>query len=133
MESGLCWTSQNHMTHSVESGLSLSHCWDNCEFSSRNKLQQSDHPRILPSMGQGTWYKLICFQWNENVFAMCPYSNCKFQHMCYTCTHNPAVTNVVHLALYCLKCHCLSTSLAASDISLNLSCKFETSHKYINN
>ena len=87
---------------------------------------------ILPSTGQWTRHKLICFQWNENVSAMCPYSNCKFQHMCYTCTHNRAVTNVAHQALYCLKCHCLSTSLAASGISLNLLCKFETSHNYIN-
>lgn len=90
--------------------FSLSHRSDDCEFSSRSKPQSSDQ---LPSTGQGTRHKLICFQWNENASASCPYPNCKFQHICYICAYDPTVTDVAHKALYCPKRRGLSTSLTA--------------------
>ena len=90
--------------------FSLSHRSDDCEFSSRSKPQSSDQP---PSTGHGTRQKLICFQWNENASASCPYPNCKFQHICYICAYDPAVTDVSHKALYCPKRRGLQTSPTA--------------------
>ena len=103
------------------------------------QIAASEPGRSWASVDPTLW-NLICFQWNENVSAMCPYPNCKFQYIyaTYISVYNPIVTDVAHKALYCPKRHCLSTSLATSgstsrDISLNLSCKFETSyfHNYI--
>ena len=92
--------------------FSLSHRSDNCEFSSKSKPQLVNSDRPLQT-GQGTWHKLICFQWNENTSATCPYPNCKFQHIYYICVYYPTVTDVSHKALYCPKRHGLSISLMA--------------------
>ena len=71
------------------------------------------HAHNFIAFAYGTRQKLICFQWNENASASCPYPNCKFQHICYICAYDPAVTDVSHKALYCPKRRGLQTSPTA--------------------
>ena len=53
----------------------------------------------------------FCFRWNETPAPMCPYLNCKYQHICYICAQDPANTNVSHKAIHCPQRHASQPSI----------------------
>jgi len=52
----------------------------------------------IPQSGQP---KHICFPWNDSIAPTCSFPNCKFQHICYICACDPAITKVSHKAIHC--------------------------------
>jgi len=81
--------------------FSLSHQSTDCELS----------PEVPTKSSQSGTPKYICFRWNNSVTPTCSFPNCKFQHICYICAHDPAITNVLHKAIHCPQQHPVQQSI----------------------
>ena len=57
-----------------------------------NKLPPTHPPRIVQP---------VCYSFNENPKPGCKHPNCRFDHSCYWCRHDPKISNKRHKAIYC--------------------------------
>ena len=71
--------------------FSLAHQSNDCDL--------APEPSIKPY--QYSQRRQICFHWNETLNPTCSFPNCKYQHICYICAHDPGITNVSHKAIHC--------------------------------
>ena len=49
----------------------------------------------------GKKVQLVCYEWNNTPSPSCSYPNCRYEHKCAICTHDPSTKDVVHKAMYC--------------------------------
>ena len=73
------------------------HCFSMAHQS--NDCDLAPEPSAKPY--QYSQRRQICFRWNETLTPTCSYPNCKYQHICYICAHDPGITNVSHKAIHC--------------------------------
>ena len=43
----------------------------------------------------------VCLEWNEHRPPGCPHPSCRYDHVCYRCVHNPAISDKRHIAILC--------------------------------
>lgn len=79
--------------------FSLTHQFEDCELSlsthGENESYQNRPSRqsLIPKA-----ITHVCYSWNENLKAVSQYPNCRFEHCCYWCHHNPRKH---HKAIFC--------------------------------
>lgn len=69
--------------------FSLTHRSPDCDLS----------PDLPTQLNQSS--RKICFRWNESPNPQCTFPNCKFEHICYICSRDPANTDLSHKAINC--------------------------------
>lgn len=84
--------------------LSTAHDSNSCELRDPQLSSTSTRPPNRPS--QREYYssrRRICFEWNESLSSRCSHPNCAYEHICYLCYRDPAVTDKYHKAMKCAK------------------------------
>ena len=79
--------------------FSLSHQSGDCETlpnTHRERTPYRNQPVIPPRIG-----KPVCYSFNENPKPGCQHPNCRYDHSCYWCRHDPKITNKCHKAIFC--------------------------------
>ena len=84
--------------------FSTAHDSRNCEVTNyaQSSLRSFGTFERLPHQNYSPGRR-FCFEWNESPSPKCSRPNCTYEHICYLCGWDPAVTSKHHKALNCYK------------------------------
>ena len=63
--------------------------------------ERTSHTNKLPPYHQPRSVQPVCYNFNENPKPGCQHPNCRFDHSCYWCRHDPKISNKRHKAIFC--------------------------------